>query len=126
MADLTNMIDTLQLRVECPHCGYGEDKTLSWLSTRRDMNCCQCSGVIVLNTSERKREMAALRRQVESLHDQLVDTISTADCIKTQTGKFFKAALPAPRPELSLVSAYRDCSGRAMNEQPRSALRSRR
>ena len=126
MADLTNVIETLRLRIECPHCGYSEEKSLHWLSGRRDMNCCQCSGVIVLNTSNRKREMAALRRQVENLHDQLIDAIATPDCIKTPAGKLVRAPLSTPRPELCLVHAYKDCSGRALADPLRATGRSRR
>jgi hypothetical protein len=126
VADLTNVIDLLQLQIECRHCGYCENKTLSWLETRRDMNCCQCSGVIVLNTSERKREIAALRRQVASLHEQLVETIPAADCIMAKATGTTRAALSAPRLELSILQAYRDTSGRSANCQLRATARYRR
>jgi ribosomal protein S27E len=117
VSDLTNVIEMLQLRVECRHCGHIEEKTLSWLSARRDMNCCQCGGVIVLNTSERKREIAALRRQVESLHEQLADVMPAAHNLVTQSGRLLRAAIPSVRPELSLLHAYRETSGRAANRR---------
>ena len=126
MADLTNVIEMLQLRIECRHCGCCEDKTLSWLSTRRDMNCHQCGGVIVLNTSERKREIAALRRQIASLHRQLSGTIPAANCVMDKSSGLIRASLPPPLPELSLVCVYRDSSGRSLNGQIRSAVRFRR
>jgi hypothetical protein len=126
VADLTSLVETLQLQIECRHCGYCEQKTLSWLRERRDMNCCQCGGVIVLNTSERKREIAALRRQLASLHDQLVGAIPAADCVMDKVSGLVRAALPVPRPELSLVHAYRDSSGRSPNGRSRVALRLRR
>ena len=126
MADLTSVLEMLQLRIECRHCGCCEDKTLSWLSTRRDMNCRQCSGVIVLNTSERKREISALRRQVASLHQQLSGTIPAAGCVMDKASRLIRAALPPPRPELSLVHVYRDSSGRCLNGQSRAAARFRR
>jgi hypothetical protein len=127
VADLTSLLETFQLQIECRHCGCCEDKTLNWLNERRDMNCCQCGGVIVLNTSERKREIAALRRQVASLHDQLVGTIIPgADCVLAKVSGLMRSALTAPQLELSLVDAYRDCSGRNLNGQNRAAARCRR
>jgi hypothetical protein len=126
VADLTSVIEALQLRIECRHCGCCEDKTLSWLSTRRDMNCCRCGGVIVLNTSELKREIAALRRQVASLHRQLSGTIPAAGCVMDKANGLIRSTLPPPVPELSLVHAYRDSSGRGLNGQSRAAARFRR
>lgn len=126
MADLTSVLDLLLLQIECRHCGYCENKTLRWLNLRRDMNCCQCNGVIVLNTSERKREISALRRQIASLHDQLVGAIPAADCFMGGVSGLGGAALLAPRPDLSLLHAYRDSSGRSANRQIRAAARLRR
>src|ERR1700742_908323 len=84
MADLETLIDSRELDIDCRQCGWRGGRPLAWLRVQRDMNCPACRAVIVLNTSERRRQMAAVRRQVEALHQQLTDTIPSASRMLTR------------------------------------------
>jgi hypothetical protein len=77
MSDLTAVIGSKELPVDCGQCNWQDARCLDWLLVHRDMICPGCGGVIVLNTSERRRQMAALQRQVRALHEQLVETLSS-------------------------------------------------
>jgi hypothetical protein len=118
MASLTAVIESKELQIECRPCGWRDYRSLSWLSDHRDMVCPVCLGVIVLNTSDRRREMAALRRQAYTLHDQL--TISIPATIRPLPAK--------PRLALTLLRQYRDNKWPSLNDSrtPRRMATARR
>jgi hypothetical protein len=128
MTALNDLIGSRELTVECRHCGWAGPRPLSWLSGQRDMYCPACVGVIVLNTSERRLEIAALHRQVSSLHDQLTDSITSAIGIMTQ----MPASLRPTEPKRHLaLSIHQYCNNKwpSLNDastpprRPRSASR---
>jgi hypothetical protein len=111
MCALSDAIGSRELTVQCRHCGWSEFRTLSWLGARRDMNCPTCCGVIVLNTSERRREISHLRRQVAALHAHFADMIPAIDQFVNATRVPANSA-PLVQ-ELALAGAYREnLSGR--------------
>jgi len=108
MSALNDLIESRELEVQCRHCGWAELRTLSWLGVRRDMNCPACSGVIILNTSERRLAITRLRRQVSALHEHLVEMIPAADYSVNGAQLQVRTAPLALRLELALASAYRE------------------
>ncbi len=117
MSALSEAIESRELAVRCPHCAWSDLRAISWLSERRDMNCPACRGVIVLNTSERRREISLLRRQVAILHKHLADLIPAADHFVNGTRRPVRTTDMA----LALAGVYREnLFGR------RSEVRSRR
>jgi hypothetical protein len=76
MSELTAVIGSKELPVNCGQCNWQGARCLDWLLVHRDMICPDCGGVIVLNTSERRRQMVTLQRQVRALHEQLAQTLS--------------------------------------------------
>jgi PHP family Zn ribbon phosphoesterase len=104
MGPLSDLIETRSLAVACPHCTWSGYRSLSWLSERRDMTCPTCDGVIVLNTSARRREIAHERRMVSTLHDHFVKMIPVADrCSGTARTPIRKVPVVL---QLELASAY--------------------
>ncbi len=120
MSALDELIEARELEVRCPHCKWAELRVLSWLSGRRDMNCPTCLRVIVLNTSERRREIASLRRQVFALHALLADTISTADQFIRRTDAHLRSRPAEATLDLALPIAYRRSSSYFGNDPYRS------
>jgi hypothetical protein len=72
MSELKELIDAREMDVNCWQCGWQGARTLSWLSNRRDMNCPQCSCVMVLCTSKVRSEITHQRRQLAALHGQMM------------------------------------------------------
>jgi len=105
MCALNDAIEARELKVQCRHCGWSEYRTLSWFGTRRDMNCPTCCGVIVLNTSERRREISLLRRQVAALHEHFATVIPAVG--HTLAGVRAPARALPSAPDLALAGAYR-------------------
>ncbi len=125
MAALDDLIEARELEVRCAHCEWAEFRVLGWLSARRDMNCPTCLSVIVLNTSERRREIACLRRQVFALHDLLVDTIPAADHGIGRAAAISRSRPAAATWDLALPMAY-GRSSRYFGNDPHSPRRVRR
>ena len=63
MQDLIESIEERKLLVRCWHCDWNEHRSLSWFSGQRHMNCPHCESIIVLDTSDVRRELARQRRQ---------------------------------------------------------------
>jgi hypothetical protein len=103
MGALNEVIESTELPVHCRRCGWTEQRTVMWLSAHRDMNCPACCSVIVLNTSERRREISQLRRQLAALHDHLSDLIPLAGHLLNG----MPTPVRTPAPDLALASAYR-------------------
>ncbi len=109
MYALDEVIGLRNLDVNCRLCGWAEARTVAWLSTRRDMNCPSCASVIVLNTSEFKRSIAALRRQVAALQQQLTETFTArarSTTFEHRTTRA-KSAIPSCEPVLMLADRYK-------------------
>jgi hypothetical protein len=111
---LSALIESRELEVICGHCGWAGHRPLSWLSSHRDMNCPTCAGVIVLNTSERRREIMAVRRQVSALHDQLAGSLTVAEGIMAASAS--KPRSETPKPELTLLHQLRDNKWPSLND----------
>jgi hypothetical protein len=101
--ELNALVESYELEIECRHCGWCGQRTLGWLAAHRDTNCPACRGVIVLNTSERRREISALRRQVAALHEQLSGSISSAENVLAGAQA---AQANAPKPAASRLSLW--------------------
>jgi hypothetical protein len=126
MIPLSVLIDSRELEVACGHCGWVGPRSLSWLNDRRDMNCPACDGVIVLNTSARRREILAVRRQVSSLHAQLTGSLSGASGVMPRSRS--KPQATAPKSELTLLHQFSDNKWPSLNDtgKYRRVLRLRR
>lgn len=112
MSALSEAIESREIEVQCRCCGWSELRTLNWLGARRDMHCPACLSVIVLNTSERRREISHLRRQMAALHEHFADVISERNHFTSAARMPVRAAPSAPN--LALVDAYRgNLSGRS-------------
>jgi hypothetical protein len=111
MCALSEAIESRELAIQCRCCGWSEPRTLSWLSARRDMNCPGCCSVIVLNTSERLREISHLRRQMAALHEHFAVVIPAVGHITI--GARVRVRTTPLASELALAGAYREnLSGR--------------
>jgi hypothetical protein len=120
MSALSEAIESRELAVQCRCCGWSEPRTLSWLSARRDMNCPACCSVIVLNTSERRREISHLRRQMAALHEHFAGVIPAVG--QFMIGERVPVRTTPVASELALSGAYREnLSGRGC--EMRSARR---
>ncbi len=114
MVPLSTLIEAQELEVSCGHCQWADKRPLSWLCERCDMHCPRCDGVIVLNTSDRRRAITALRRQASSLHALLVESLTAANAAMSRSPA--QARVATPRDELLLVQRYQDDRRPAMNE----------
>jgi hypothetical protein len=121
--ELAALIESYELEIDCGHCGWAGQRNLGWLGTHRDMNCPACGGVIVLNTSERRRRISAVRRQVAALHEQLSDSLSGAQHALTSPHSASKAAASDTLSQLGLFRQYGNKAGDAA---PRRVTRARR
>jgi hypothetical protein len=78
MQDRIESIEERKLPVRCWHCDWNEQRTLSWFSGQRHMSCPQCESIIVLDTSDVRRELARQRRQLSELRDQIAKLLGDA------------------------------------------------
>lgn len=80
------------------------------------MLCPSCAEVIVLDTSDLRRQIASVHRQMSLMHKQLAETIPAA-----QQRIFRDAAQPkrgagGSPPKLALVEVYSEKTGRQSND----------
>jgi hypothetical protein len=78
MQDLIESIEERKLLVRCWHCDWNEHRSLSWFSGQRHMNCPHCESIIVLDTSDVRRELARQRRQLSELRSQIAKLLGDA------------------------------------------------
>jgi hypothetical protein len=121
--DLVPLIESYEFEIDCRHCGWSGRHNVGWLNARRDMNCPACRGVIVLNTSERRRQIAALRRQVAALREQLHGSILYARSVLSGAVSARQGA-GAPLSKLGLWQLYG--GGRRRHSPPAPMQRLRR
>jgi len=124
MSPLNDLIGSRKLDVCCRLCGWTGTRALDWLSVQRDMNCPACTSVIVLNTSEFKRAIASLRRQVSMLHQQLAAVIPAEGCTGGHAPRPLRTPSAQANGELALLRVYRQ-SGCTMIGKPPSPRRAR-
>jgi hypothetical protein len=120
--DLLALIDSYEFEIDCRHCGWSGRYSVGWLNARRDMNCPACRGVIVLNTSERRRQITALRRQVAALREQLHGSLLSARSVLSGTA-FARHGAGAPLSTLGLWQIYGGGRRRRSSEGPAQRVR---
>lgn len=81
MAELNELIEGREIDIKCWHCHWTEPRTLAWVSAQRHMTCPGCSSVIVLDSSEVRREITRQRKQLSTLHGQMVNLLQSASKI---------------------------------------------
>jgi ribosomal protein S27E len=119
MSDLQQVIEGREIDIRCWHCGWIEARTLSWLSSKRHMSCPTCSSVIVLDTSDVRREIMRQRRQLSTLHGQMVNLLDTSG--KPHTPRLNRSA--SSRANLDLALAHRHPDMLASTARTTSARR---
>jgi hypothetical protein len=118
VATLNDWIGSRDLEVGCRLCGWAGSRDLDWLSVHRDMNCPGCERVIILNTSEFKRAIADLRRQLSTLRQQLAAMIPAEACTARHVQRPFLTPSVQMNGELALLQVYRHRGCTAMNKPP--------
>jgi hypothetical protein len=118
MLELKEVIEGRELEIRCWHCGWVGARTLSWVSAKRHMSCPTCSSVIVLDTSEVRREIVRQRKQLAALHGQMARIMETSSEQPLQR----TVRQPSARPNLDLALARRhpDISRRMRGQRHRS------
>jgi hypothetical protein len=104
---LSDLIESREVEIQCGHCEWKEPRPLRWLGSRRDMVCPECRGVIVLNTSKRRHEIASMRRQILELHEQLADMMAAGDILARRARTPVRGVPSAPKLELALSRVAR-------------------
>lgn len=121
MSELDQVIDGREIDIKCWHCGWTEPRTLAWLSEQRHMNCPGCSSVIVLDSSEVRREITRQRRQLSALHGQMLDTLRAAGYISRRSAATSRTTAMAPKMDLALARSHPNTLLRAL--RPAAATR---
>ena len=106
MASLNELIERREIDIRCWQCDWSEARTLSWLSTQRHMNCPVCAAVIVLDTSEVRREISRQRKQLSALHGQMVNLLQSADKISRRAQLAPRLSGRQPNSELELARSH--------------------
>jgi DNA-directed RNA polymerase subunit RPC12/RpoP len=75
MKTIAEIVSGYELTINCDKCGAQVPKTIGWIRLQRDMNCPDCSAVIVLNTSRLTGTMRSVERRLGDLQSQLADKI---------------------------------------------------
>ena len=118
MSELHEVIEGRELDIRCWHCGWVEARTLSWVSSKRHMSCPTCNSVIVLDTSEVRREIVRQRKQLAALHGQMVKIMDMS--AKQPTLRAVRPAGCRPNLDLALAHRHPDISRRLRGHRDRS------
>jgi hypothetical protein len=121
MPELNALIEGREIDVKCWLCGWTESRTLAWLSAQRHMNCPRCSSVIVLDGSEVRREIARQRKQLSTLHGQMVILLQSANKISRRAQVPPRMTALAPKMDLALARSHPNTLTPAM--RPAAAAR---
>ncbi len=119
MFDLQEVIEGREIDVRCWHCGWSEARTLSWLSSKRHMTCPTCDSVIVLDTSEVRREIMRQRKQLAALHGQMVDVLESSRKIAQRPQRASRPQNPRPALDLALAHRHPDTVALAVRSSAR-------
>jgi DNA-directed RNA polymerase subunit RPC12/RpoP len=106
MTDLQELIERREIDIRCWHCSWTESRTLSWISVQRHMTCPTCSSVIVLDSSELRREISRQRKQLEALHGQMVNLLQSASKISRRAQLPSRMTGFAPKMDLALARSH--------------------
>ena len=106
MADLNELIERREIDIRCWHCSWTESRTLSWISAQRHMSCPTCASVIVLDSSELRREISRQRKQLEALHGQMVNLLQSASKIARRAHLPARMTGLAPKMDLALARSH--------------------
>jgi hypothetical protein len=106
MAELNDLIEGREIDVKCWLCGWIESRTLAWLSAQRHMNCPSCRSVIVLDSSEMRREITRQRKQLSTLHGQMVTLLQSANKISRRAQVPPRMTSVAPKMDLALARTH--------------------
>jgi len=106
MAELSELIEGREIDIKCWHCGWTEPRTLAWLSARRHMNCPGCASVIVLDSSEVRREITLRRKQFSTLHGQMVNLLQSASKISRRAQLPPRMTGLTPKMDLALARSH--------------------
>jgi len=115
--DLQEVIERREIEIGCWQCGWSEARTLSWLSSMRHMSCPTCCSVIVLDTSEVRREITRHRRQLAALHGQMLSILDTAS--KQQLPRTVRQSSGRAGLDLALAHRHPDMSRRVRAQRER-------
>jgi hypothetical protein len=106
MAELNDLIEGREIDIKCWQCGWTDPRTLAWLSAQRHMNCPGCASVIVLDSSELRREITRQRRQFSALHDQMVNLLQPAGKIPRRAQLPARMTALVPVMDLALARSH--------------------
>jgi hypothetical protein len=106
MPDLNEVIEHREIDIRCWHCGWKEARILSWVASQRHMNCPTCASVIVLDSSEVRREITRQRKQLAALHGQMVNLLQSAGKISSRAQLPPRMAGMAPKLDLALARSH--------------------
>ena len=123
MPELNELIEHREIEVRCWHCGWKEARTLSWVSSQRHMGCPTCASVIVLDSSEFRREIARQRKQLQALHNQMVSLLESADKIARHLSLSPRPAAPQPKLDLALALSHPNTLSPALRSAAGAAKR---
>jgi hypothetical protein len=124
MSNLQQVLEEREIDVRCWQCGWTEARTMSWLSSKRHMSCPTCDSVIVLDTSQVRREIMRQRKQLAALHGQMVNLLESPSKISQRPPRAVRQA--NPRPVLDLALAHRHPETLALSARATSIRRSTR
>ena len=106
MAELDELIEGREIDIRCWHCGWTEPRTLAWLSAQRHMSCPRCTSVIVLDSSEVRREITRQRKQLSALHGQMLNLLESASKIARRAQLPPRMTGLAPKMDLALARSH--------------------
>lgn len=106
MAELEDLIEQREIDVRCWQCGWTEARTLNWVAAQRHMSCPTCSSVIVLDSSELRREISRQRKQLSTLHGQMVNLLQGASKISRRAQLPPRMTGIAPKMDLALARSH--------------------
>jgi ribosomal protein S27E len=106
MDELNELIEGREIDIKCWQCGWTEPRSLAWLSAQRHMNCPVCSSVIVLDSSEVRREIARQRKQLSALHGQMLNLLQSANKISRRAQLPPRTTAPMATMDLALARSH--------------------
>ena len=106
MADLDDLIERREIDVCCWHCDWSGTRTLHWVAAQRHMSCPACASVIVLDSSNLRREITRQRKQLSALHGQMVHLLQGAGKISRRSPLPPPMTGIAPKLDLALARSH--------------------
>jgi len=63
---MRNLLDDTTIPIPCEECGREVEKSIAWIK-RNNKHTCECGTKIALDTSQFKRELAKIERELAKL-----------------------------------------------------------